>query len=74
MIRKKPDLNKRGKDLCSDKGKISEIFCFKSMNLGMFNIFCPSLKARAQLEERVDLSKSNRNEEIYVIPMHINNF
>jgi hypothetical protein len=26
------------------------------------------------LEERVDLSKSNRNEEIYVIPMHRENF
>ena len=36
----------------------------------MFNIFFPSLKARAQLEERVHLSKANRNEEIYVIPMH----
>jgi hypothetical protein len=44
------------------------------MNLGMFNRFCPSLEARAQLEERVDLSKFNRNEERYVIPMHIKNF
>ena len=44
------------------------------MNLGMFNRFCPSLKARAQVEERVDLSKYNRNEEIYVIPMHRNIF
>jgi len=26
------------------------------------------------LEERVDLSKANRNEERYVIPMHRNNF
>jgi hypothetical protein len=25
------------------------------MNLGMFDRFCPSLKARAQLEEKVDL-------------------
>jgi hypothetical protein len=45
-------------------------FCFESMNLGMFNGFYPSLKAREQLEERVDLSKANRNEERYVIPMH----
>jgi hypothetical protein len=60
--------------LCFDKSKISEIFCFESMNLGMFNRFCPSLKARAQLEERVDLSKANRNEERYVIPMHRKNF
>jgi hypothetical protein len=26
------------------------------MNLGMFDRFCPSLKARVQLEERVDLN------------------
>ena len=44
------------------------------MNLGMFNRLCPSLKARAQLEESVDLSKANRNDEIYVIPMHRKNF
>jgi hypothetical protein len=44
------------------------------MNLSMFNRFCPSLKAMAQLEERVDLSKFNRNEERYVIPMHIKSF
>ena len=40
----------------------------------MFNKFCPSLKARAQLKERVYLSKFNANEERYVIPMHINGF
>jgi hypothetical protein len=40
------------------------------MNLSMFNRLCPSLKARAQLKERVDLSKFNGNEERYVIPMH----
>jgi hypothetical protein len=56
--------------LCFDKSKISENFCFESMNLSMFNRFCPSLKARAQLKERVDLSKFNGNEERYVIPMH----
>jgi hypothetical protein len=40
----------------------------------MFNRFCPSLKARAQLKERVDLSKFNGNEERYVIPMHRKSF
>jgi hypothetical protein len=44
------------------------------MNLGMFDRFCPSLKTRAQLEERVDLNKFDRNREIYVIPMHRKNF
>jgi hypothetical protein len=60
--------------LCFDKSKISGNFCFESMNLIMFNRFCPSLKARVQLEERFDLSKDNRNEERYVIPMHRNIF
>jgi hypothetical protein len=65
--------------LCSKKGKISENFCLKrmnlSMNLGMFDRSCPSLKTRAQLEEkRVDLNKFYRNREIYVIPMHRKNF
>jgi hypothetical protein len=60
--------------LCFDKSKISENFCFESMNLSMFNRFCPSLKARAYLEERVDLSKFNGNEERYVIPMHRKSF
>jgi hypothetical protein len=44
------------------------------MNLSMFNRFCLILKARAQLEERVDLSKFNRNKERYVIPMHTKSF
>ena len=57
-----------------DKSQISGIFCFESMNLSMFNRFFPSLKDRAQLEERVDMSKFNRNEERYVIPMLRNNF
>jgi hypothetical protein len=43
------------------------------MNLGMFDRFCPSLKVRAQLEERVDLKKIDRNRERYVIPMHRKN-
>jgi hypothetical protein len=60
--------------LCFDKSKISENFCFGSMNLSMFNRFCPILKAREQLEERVDVSKVNINEERYVIPMYRNNF
>jgi hypothetical protein len=35
------------KALCFVKSKISGIFCFKSMDLGMFDKFCPSLKTRA---------------------------
>jgi hypothetical protein len=45
------------------------------MDLGMSNIFCPSMKTRAQLEERrLDMSRSDKNSEIYVIPMHRKNF
>jgi hypothetical protein len=44
------------------------------MNLSMFNRFCPSMKDRVQLKERVDLSKFNGNEERYVIPMHRKSF
>jgi hypothetical protein len=44
------------------------------MNLGMFDRLCPSLKARVQLEERVDLNKFDRTRERYVIPMHRKNF
>jgi hypothetical protein len=62
------------KSLCSVKGKISENFCFESMDLGMFDTFFPSLKARAQLEEIMfDMSRYNRNNERYVIPMHRKN-
>ena len=44
------------------------------MDLGMSNRFCPSLKTRAQLEERrLDMNRSNKNSEIYVIPMHRKN-
>jgi hypothetical protein len=61
--------------LCSSKGKISGNVCFKSMNLCMFERFCPSLKTRAQLEERrFDLNKFDRDSERYVIPMHRKNF
>jgi hypothetical protein len=40
----------------------------------MFDKFCPSLKNRAQLDERrFDMSRSDRNNERYVIPMHRKN-
>jgi hypothetical protein len=51
------------------KGKISGFFFFESMNLGMLGKFCPSLKTRAQIEER----SFDRNNERYVIPMHRKN-
>jgi hypothetical protein len=44
------------------------------MNLSTFDRFCPSLKTRAQLEERIDLNKFDRNSERYFIPMHRKNF
>jgi hypothetical protein len=44
------------------------------MDLGMFDKLCPSLKTRAQLEERrFDMNRSNINNEMYVIPMHRKN-
>ena len=50
--------------MCSDKGKISEIFYFERMDLGMFNRFGPSLKTRVQLKERrFDMNISDRNNE-----------
>ena len=40
----------------------------------MFDKFCPSLKTRPHLEERIfDMSISDKNSEIYVIPMHRKN-
>ena len=40
----------------------------------MSNIFFPSIKTRAQLEERrFDMSRSDKNSERYVIPMHRKN-
>ena len=40
----------------------------------MFDKFCLNLKTRAQLEERrFDMSRSYRNNERYVIPMHRKN-
>ena len=60
--------------MCSDKGKISGIFCFESMDLGKIDRFFPSLKTRAQLEERrCDMNRSDKNSERYVIPMHRKN-
>jgi hypothetical protein len=45
------------------------------MDLGIFDRFCPSLKTRAQLEEkRFDMNRPDRNSERYVIPMHRKNF
>jgi hypothetical protein len=44
------------------------------MDLGMFNRVCPSLKTRALIDERgFDMSRSDKNSEIYVIPMHRKN-
>jgi hypothetical protein len=51
------------------RSKISGNFCFKSMNLGMFDRFYPSLKTRVSIDEiRFDM-----NSEKYVIPMHRKN-
>jgi hypothetical protein len=44
------------------------------MDLGMFDKKFPRLKIRAQLDERrFDMSRSDKNSEIYVIPMHRKN-
>jgi hypothetical protein len=60
--------------LFSEKGKINEIFCFERMDLGMFDKFFTNLKTRAQLEDRIfDMNRSDRNNEMYVIPMHRKN-
>jgi hypothetical protein len=40
----------------------------------MFNRVCPSLKTRVLIDEiRFDMSRSDKNSEIYVIPMHRKN-
>jgi hypothetical protein len=45
------------------------------MDLGIIDRFCLSLENKAQLEERrYDMNRSNKNSEIYVIPMHRKNF
>jgi hypothetical protein len=44
------------------------------MDLGMFDKFCPSLKTRAQLEERrYEMNIYDINSERYVITMHRKN-
>jgi hypothetical protein len=44
------------------------------MDLGMFDRFYPSLKTRALIDERkFDMSRSDKNSERYVIPMHRKN-
>jgi hypothetical protein len=44
------------------------------MDLGMLNRFFPSLKTRALIDERrFDMNRSDKNSEIYVIPMHRKN-
>jgi hypothetical protein len=56
------------------RSKISGNFCFKSMDLEMFDRFCPSFKTRAQIDERrFDMRRSDKNSEICVIPMHRKN-
>jgi hypothetical protein len=58
--------------LCTSK--ISGNFFFNSMDLGMFDRFCPSLKIRVLIDEkRFDMCISNKNSERYVIPMHRKN-
>ena len=62
------------KVLCSAESKISGNFCFKSIDQGMFDKKIPSLETMAHLEEkRFDMSRSDRNNERYVIPMHRKN-
>jgi hypothetical protein len=47
---------------------------FERMDLGMFDRIYPSLKTRAQLEERrFDMNRPDRTSERYVIPMHKKN-
>jgi hypothetical protein len=44
------------------------------MDLGMFDRYCPSLKTRELIDERrLDMSRSDKNSERYVIPMHRKN-
>jgi hypothetical protein len=56
------------------RSKISEKFCLKSMDLGMFDRLCPRLKTRVVIDERrFDMRRYDKNSEIYVIPMHRKN-
>jgi hypothetical protein len=44
------------------------------MYLGMFDRFYPSLKTKVLIDERrLDMSRSDKNSERYVIPMHRKN-
>jgi hypothetical protein len=44
------------------------------MDLGMFDRFYPRLQTRVSLDERkLDMSRSDRNSEKYVKPMHRKN-
>jgi hypothetical protein len=44
------------------------------MDLGIFDILCPSLKPRELIDERkIDMNISNKYKDRYVKPMHINN-
>ena len=44
------------------------------MDLGMIDRFCPRLKTRALLDERMfDMNRSYKNNERYAIPMHRKN-
>jgi hypothetical protein len=44
------------------------------MDLGIFDRFCPSLKDRVLINgKRFDMNRFDKNNEIYVIPMHRNN-
>jgi hypothetical protein len=64
----------RSKSFVLGRCKISGNFCFNSMDLGMFDIFCPSLKTRELIDERrFDMCRSDKNSERYVIPMHRKN-
>ena len=58
--------------LCRSKKSIN--FCFNSMDLGMVDRLCPSLKNSVLVDERrFDMSRSNKSSERYVIPMHRKN-
>ena len=44
------------------------------MDLGIFDRLCPILKPRALIDERkLDMNRSDKNSDRYVIPMHIKN-
>jgi hypothetical protein len=66
--------NSRSESFVLCRSKISGNFCFDSMDLGMFDRFYPNLTTRVLIDERIfDMSRSDKNSEKYVIPMHIKN-